>query len=336
MPSVRRIWWAKVRVLVVAIVAGTILTILVYLLTGGTLLQAKAILYLYIPDASGLAKGSPVRVDGIGVGKVSSVEFSGSNQPARVIRVGMSIERGQLVQIPADSTADLDTESLIGDKFIGIASGTSADHLAPGGEIALKPQTSTLDLQQFAKQLRDVDAVLKDIETGTSPLGQFVTGDEMYRYLLQRVDQIQRGLHAMESTTSQIGAVLYTDQALRQIEAPLVALDQTLARIQSGQGPMGEMLRDSAQYDSLRAAFVNLRRSVSDFRSGDMVQSDALYRQWNRSIESLIQRVDEMNASPLFSSSAAYDNLNGFAKEMQTAVKKFRADPRKFLRLKMF
>jgi phospholipid/cholesterol/gamma-HCH transport system substrate-binding protein len=140
----------------------------------------------------------------------------------------------------------------------------------------------------------------------------------------------------MESTTSQIGAVLYTDQALRQIEAPLLALDQTLAQIQSGQGPIGQMLRDSAEYDSLRAAFVNLRRSVSDLQSSDMVQSDAQYRQWNRSIESLIQRVDEVNASPLFSSSAVYDNLNGFAAEMQQTVREFREDPRKFLRLKFF
>lgn len=336
MPTVRQIWWAKVRVLVVAVVAGTILTIVFYLLTGGTLLEAKGTLYLYIPDASGVAVGSPVRVDGISVGKVSAVALSGSNQPARVVRVVMRIERNQLIQIPADSTADVGTETLLGDKFIGIKSGSSASYLRPGGEIALKPETSTLDLPQFAKELRDVDAVMKGIEDGSSPLGQFVLGEDMYNDLLRRTTQIMRGMREMESTTSQIGSALYTDKMLKQIEAPLLSLDQSLARIQSGQGPMGELLRDSAQYDSLRQAFVDLRKSVSDFRSGDMMQSDALYRQWNRSIESVIQQVDEVNASPLFSSSAVYDNINGFARELGKNVKEFREDPRKFLRLKVF
>ena len=336
MPSVRQIWWAKLRVLVVAAVAAAILIILLYLLTGGTLLEAKATLYLYIPDASGVEVGAPVRVDGIGVGKVSDVALSGSNQPAHVVRVTMRIERSHLISIPSDSTADVGTETLLGDKFIGIKSGSSADHLQPGGVISVKPEASTLDLQQFAKQLRDVDAVLKSIEDGSSPLGQFVLGEDMYNDLLRRTGQILRGMREMENTTSQIGAMVLSDKLIRQVEAPLRSLDQTLARIQSGQGPMGELLRDSAQYDSLRSAFVDLRRSVSDFQSGDMMQSDALYRQWNRSIETLIQQVDETNASPLFSTSAVYDNMNGFARELGKSVREFRENPRKFLRLKLF
>jgi len=336
MPTAQRIRWAKFRVLVVAMVAGVILTIVFYLLTGGTLLQAKATLYLYIPDATGVAPGSPVRVDGIGVGKVSNVKLSGSNQPARTVQVAMRVESNHLIHIPVDSTADVDTDTLLGDKFIAIQSGRSSSHVAPGAEIRLKPETNTLDLQQFAVALRTVDATLRDIENGSSPLGQFVIGDQMYRDLLRRVGQIQGGLRAIEDNTTQIGGLLYTDKALRQIEAPLVALDQSLAALQSGQGTMGAMLRDSAQYDSLRAAFADLRKTMADFQASELMQSDAMYNQWNRSIEALIQQVDEMNASPLFSSSAAYENLNGFAREMEAGMRDFRENPKKYLRMKMF
>jgi phospholipid/cholesterol/gamma-HCH transport system substrate-binding protein len=336
MPTPRQIRWAKFRVLVAAIAAATILTILFYLLTGGTLLEAKATLYLYMPDATGIAKGSPVRVDGIGVGKVADVKLSGSNKPDRVVQVTMRVERGRLSAIPVDSGADIDTESVLGDKFVEIKSGVSQDHLAPGGEVRFKPETTTLDLVQFAQALRTVDATLRDIENGTSPLGQFVIGDDMYRDLLRRVSQIGKGLHAIEDSTQEIGSLLYTDKALRQIEQPLVEFDQTLARIQSGQGPMGAMLRDSAQYDSLLAAFADLRRSVASFRSSELMQSDVLYNGWNRSLASFIQKVDEMNANPLFSSSAAYDNLNGFARDIGATVRDFRQDPKKFLRLKVF
>lgn len=336
MPSARQINWAKFRVLVVSVVAAAILSVLFYLLTGGTLFQRKAILYLYIPDASGLGPGSPVRVDGIGVGQVSRVKLSGSNQPARIVQVAMSVERNHLVHIPVDSTADIGTDTLLGDKFIGIKSGHSPNSVQPGAELATKPETTSLDLVQFGAVLRTVDATLRQVEDGTSPLGQFVLGDDMYRNLVHRLVQIQRGLNSLSNTTSQIGGLLYTDQTFRQIDAPLLALDQTLARIQSGEGPMGRMLTDSAQYDQLRAAFIDLRRSVADFRSTPMLQSDATYQQWRSSLVSLIQRVDDFNSGPLFSSSEMYDNLNGFASEIEHTLQDFRQNPKKFMRMKVF
>jgi len=336
MPSARQIRWAKFRVLVVAAVAGTILCVLFYLLTGGTLLERKATLYLYIPDASGLGPGSPVRVDGIGVGKVSRVSLSGSKQPARVVRVALSVEHSHLIHIPVDSTADIGADTLLGDKFVGIQSGHSASTIRPDGEIALKPEATTLDLAQFAVQLRTVDVTLRAIEDGTSPLGQFVLGDDMYRDLLRRLDQIHRGLRSVEDANTQIGGLVYTDKTFRQIDAPLLALDQTLARMQSGQGAAGRLLFDSAQYDQLRAVLVDLRRSVAEFRAGPMVQSDGTYQRWRRSLSSLVERVDEVNAGPLFNSSEMYDNLNGLAIEMGRSIRDFRENPRKFLRMKVF
>ena len=54
MPSARQIRWAKFRVLTVCAAAVVILSILAYLLTGGSLLTQKATMYLYVPAATGL------------------------------------------------------------------------------------------------------------------------------------------------------------------------------------------------------------------------------------------------------------------------------------------
>ena len=336
MPSERQVRWAEFRVLVVTIVAAAILTVFMYLLTGGTLFQAKATLYVYVPDAGGLGPGTPVRVDGIGVGKVSGVKLSRSNQPARTVQLTISVERNHLAAIPVDSTADLGNESMLGDKFIEIKSGSSSVHVSPGGEIPLRSQSSSLDLVQFAAVLRTVDGTLRELEDGATPLGQFVQGDQMYRDLLRRLVQIQRGLRSVGSSTSQIGGLLFTDKTFRQLDAPLVELDQTLARIQSGQGPMGEMLRDSAQYDEWRAAMVDLRRAVAGIRGGPLVQTDSSYRQWNRSLASFLQQVDELNSSPAFSSSEMYDNLTGMASELRSSLQDFQANPHKYMRIKVF
>jgi phospholipid/cholesterol/gamma-HCH transport system substrate-binding protein len=339
MPSARQVRWAKFRVVTVCAAALIILAVLAYLLTGGSLLTQRATMYLYIPDATGLEPGAPVRVDGIGVGKVRSVTLSGSSQPSRVVKVTMTVERRRLASIPDDSTAQLASETMIGDRFVDITSGTSRRYVLPGGEVAFKGSPDllkSLDVAQFEKQLKIASALLDDIEQGRSDLGQFVMGEQMYIDLRKRFSQIQSGIRAAASTTNEVGRELYTDRLYRRISQPLVELDRSLARLQSGQGNAGRFLRDSAQYEKLRSDMDALRRSIADLRAAEWMQSDSLYADWNRRILSLIESVDAFSRAPAMTTSQAYDNLNGMARELQETVRDFRQNPRKFMRLKVF
>ena len=339
MPSARHIRWAKFRVLTVSAAAVVILSILSYLLTGGTLLKQRATMYLYIPDATGLGPGAPVRVDGIGVGKVRSVALSGSTEPNRIVKVTLTVERDRLASIPDDSTAQVASETMIGDKFVDISSGTSRHFVSAGGEIIFQGSPDLLkglDIGQFEERLKVVSALLDDIEQGRSDLGQFFQSEQMYNDLRKRFAQIESGIRTAASTTSNAGRELHTDQLYQQISRPLIDLDRSLARLQSGQGSAGQLLRDSAQYDKLRSETEGLRRSIADLRAAELMRSDALYTDWNRRVLSLIESVDAFNRGPAMTTSQAYDNLNGFARELQDTVRDFRQNPRKFLRIKVF
>src|ERR1700732_790673 len=175
MPSAQRVVWAKFRISVVILVALTILGTISYLLTGGTLLESKSTLYLYLADTTGVGPGSPVRVNGIDVGKVQSVVLSGSSNPDRVVKVTMIVESVRLSNITADSTAQIASETAIGDKFVAISSGSSAGHIQPNGEIPLKPPSELLKklqtsrgvdspIEQFQQQVEAIAAVIADIE----------------------------------------------------------------------------------------------------------------------------------------------------------------------------
>jgi phospholipid/cholesterol/gamma-HCH transport system substrate-binding protein len=339
MPSVQRVLWAKFRVSAVILVALTILGTISYLLTGGTLLESTVTLYLYLSDGTGLGSGTPVQVNGIGVGKVKSVILSGSTNPDRVVKVTMTVERQRLSNITADSTAQIGSETAIGDKVVAISSGTSAGHIQPNGEIPLQRSSEllkTLDIGQFQKQVDAIDAVIGDIEQGKSLVGQFVIGDEVYRSLLKRIGDIERAGQAVAGTSGAVGHELYTDQLYRQIHEPLAKLDQSLALMQAGQGGIGQFLRDPAQYAQLRVSLGNLRSSMADLRKQPWVNSEESYTGWNRQVASLIRNVDEFNATPMMATSAVYDNLNGAARQMRQTLKEFRENPRKFLRLKVF
>jgi len=334
MPSARRVRWARIRVISVCIAALAILTVLCYLLTGGTLLQETVALYLYVPDATGLTPGSLVRVDGIDVGKVVSVGLSGSRQADRVVKVVLSVKRSRLASITSDSTAEIDADTLIGDKFVAITSHRSPIHIRAGGEIPFKAapnMMARLDLRQFEQQLRIVEATLVDIEGGRNQLGQFILGDQMYRDLLRRLSQLQAGIRRAVNTTGAVGEAIYTDTLYRQIATPLNELDRALARFGSER-----WMRDTGQYEQLLRATTGLRKSIADLRAGSFFQSDDLYVGWNRGLASLIQQVDRMNASPLFNSAEVYESLDGWAREMENSVRDFREHPQKYLRLKVF
>ena len=339
MPSARQVNWAKFRASAVILAGLLILGTLAFLLTGGTILEPKTQIYLYLPDATGVAPGSPVRVDGIGVGKVILVELSGSNEANRVVKVTMSIGRDRLASITGDSTAETATDTIIGDKFIDVTSGTGASHLMPGGELQFKGSGDLMqrvDIAQFQKQMHLIEVLLDDIEQGRSPLGEFIMGETIYNDLRKRITELQRGIHVAADTTTAVGQALYTDTLYRQITEPLRQLDESLARLQSGQGTGGALLRDTQQYEQALAQVADLRRSIESLHGAEMMTSDRAYRDWTRQAAAIVRQVDEFNAGPMLTTSAVYDNLQGMAKEFQATTKEFRENPQKFLRIKLF
>ncbi len=339
MPSVQRVRWARFRVTVVSTVALAILATLAFLLTGGTLLEPKTHLYLSIPDATGLDSGSPVRVDGIGVGVVDWVRLSGSNDPSRIIRVRMTIESERLPSITSDSIAQISNDSLIGDKFVDVTTGRASGHITENGELRFKAQPDlmrSVDLTDFERELRSVDATLNEMETGKSPLGQFILGEQVYDSLRRRFTELQTALRNATSTTAQMGGALYTDALYRKIREPLQRFDQSVAALQSGQGGMGHFLRDPAQFEQLRSGLRDLLKMVADARASGLVASESDYVAWNRALESLAQQMEEVNVSPALNSQDLYESWSGAAHEMQSTLKDFRENPRKYLRLKVF
>jgi phospholipid/cholesterol/gamma-HCH transport system substrate-binding protein len=105
-------------------------------------------------DTAGMQKSDSVLLAGVVVGQVDSVKLDGSSAD-----VQMKINHG--VQIPADSSADVYVETLLGKKDIRIDTGHDWSHLmGPGGQITkTTTPTELLDLQnESAPRLEQSDA----------------------------------------------------------------------------------------------------------------------------------------------------------------------------------
>lgn len=354
MPSVKRIRWAQLRVGLMAIVALIILAVLIFLMTGQkALFVREAIIYTYMDDSAALATGAPVRLNGILIGNVARVELSGSREPNRIVRVAMSVPRQRLSDIPVDSVAAISAENVLGTKYINIKMGTSPQRVQPGGELR------SLDVREFEEVvqasynviaslnsiLKRVDAVVSQVELGRGTLGKFLVDEELYKRVLGTVNDAQKALAQLGSGRGTLGRLLYDEQLHDRLNASLARLDAILEDVQQGQGTAGKLVRDPSLYNEARAAIAEVRRTVEELNAGrgtagKLLTDDALYRR----LDNLVARADDLMArlgtgqgtvGQLLVNSNLYESLNGMTGELRGLIKDIRAEPKKYLRIKL-
>lgn len=350
MPSAAHVAWAKIRVAAMIGCAIGILSVVVYLLLGGEeFLQPAVIIHTYMTDLSGLAKGSPVRFNGIKIGEVTSTEFSHLKDPKKVVKVDMSVVRRYLDAIPEDSTVVVAAETVLGDKFADINEGKSPQHARPGGVLVTPPpkQFNQADLLKAAREIiASTDAVLSDIEAGRGRVGELVKGEALYDDFLKWLSEIQHQIRAATAKDTAVGRLIYDDKLYEQVRAPIKRLDTAMTELQAGRGAGGQVLKDPGQYDRVRKSVSTLRQTLEDLNAGkgptgQLLKSDDLYVRMNGVIDQVNTAVDVLTSGEgtlghLMVNSSLYDNLQGSTRNLQAMLKDLRANPQKFLRLKVF
>src|SRR6185436_19091580 len=136
MPEAKKVSWAKLRIGIMAAVAMGILGVLIFLLTGsGDIFTSYATLQTYMEDSAGMATSTVVRLNGITIGKIDRVDFSGLKDKGKVVVIRMKVKNKMLDQIPDDSVAAVDAANLLGDKYINITKGKSPTPIKDGGTL---------------------------------------------------------------------------------------------------------------------------------------------------------------------------------------------------------
>jgi phospholipid/cholesterol/gamma-HCH transport system substrate-binding protein len=337
-----------------AIAAMVILAVLIFLMTGQkALFVREAIIYTYMDDSAALATGAPVRLNGILIGNVKRVELSGSLEPNRIVRVTMSVPLQRLNDIPVDSVAAISAENVLGTKYINIKMGTSPQRIPPGGELR------SLDVREFEEVvqasynviaslnsiLKRVDAIVSQVELGKGSIGKFLVDEELYRRVLATVSEAQKVVTQINSGQGTLGRLLQDEKLYDQLNASLGRLDAILEDVQQGQGTAGKLLRDPSLYNDARAAIAEARRTIEELNAGKgtagrLLTDDALYRR----LDNLVARADELmerlstgqgTVGQLLVNPQLYESLNGVTGELRGLIKDIRAEPKKYLRIKL-
>jgi len=337
-----------------AIFALTLLTILVFLLTGERkFFTDNAIIYTYLDDSAALTPGAPVRLNGILIGSIRKVELSGEKKENRVIRITMEVDKEMLRSIPSDSVAAIASENVLGSKYINIKRGKGLTPVEPGGEVG------SLDTREFEEVvasgyatlaalqsiLKRVDTIVAQIEVGRGSLGKLLTDDELYNNLTGTVVEARKVTASLNSGEGTISKLLYDPTLYNELRSSIARIDHMIEDAENGQGTIGKFLRDPAVYDEARQTVSELHKLVADLNAGQgtagkLLKSDELHQQ----IASVLSRLDTMlgklnsgegTLGQLLVNPQMYESLNGASRELEGLMKDFRANPKKFLRIKL-
>jgi phospholipid/cholesterol/gamma-HCH transport system substrate-binding protein len=360
MPLETKASWAKLRVGALAIVALLILGGLVYLLQGTQgLFRNTSDIYTFMGDSAAITKGGPVRLNGFLVGKVKDVALSGSNQPGRIVKITMEIDKQYMAAIPADSEAEIAALNLLGTKYINITKGKSAQSVQPEGEL---PSATTAELQDWLKQgssliggmqsiLGKMDAILTSVQSGQGTVGKILYDDELYKRVMAIANQIEKLTETLNSDRG-VGKFINDDALYTDVRGTVARVNNLMDEIEQGQGTLGKFLKDPTAYDQSVAAIADLRKSIGQLQTmladvnagkgdvGKFFKSEEVHEEFKATLGRVNTLFDKINngggtISELLNNPSLYNNLDGTTREVQGLMKDFRANPKKFLTIKL-
>jgi phospholipid/cholesterol/gamma-HCH transport system substrate-binding protein len=243
-------------------------------------------------NVSGLKRASPVRVSGVNVGKVESIEF---------LDVGKVLVVASLppkIRPRADATAQIVSVTLVGDYAVDFDPGHTgqpllsdrvvlgsqetglsdraagladrADSLLLGAQEIVNKRTAdqlyaTLEaLQATLKATQKTMALLSDTRTGpTAELSQTMAA---FRSLTTRLDStlanpaLARTLGRADTLTANLSTMT------AQLTTTSARLDSVLAGVHAGRGTLGKFATDSGFYTDIRELSQSMKRLLDELQ----------------------------------------------------------------------
>jgi phospholipid/cholesterol/gamma-HCH transport system substrate-binding protein len=354
MPIQTKAKWARLKVGILSLVSMGLLAVLVFLITGHTnIFESDAYIYTYMADAAALTTSAPVNLDGIPIGKVQAIRLSGLKDARKLVRIEMQVPEHELKNIPVDSFSQISAANVLGSKYINIKTGKSDTPVKNGQEI---PSIGTGEIQDLVQEgfgllnsaqdtIQRVDRIVGLVESGRGSIGKLLVDETMYNRFLAIVDEVKQLADVLNSDKGTLGKLLFDHDVYDDLKKTMGRADSLIEGLQQGQGTAGKLLKDPALYDEMQKTLADVHHIVTDLDSGrgtagKLLKSDELHKQLVETLSKVDVIIDKINSGQgtigqLLVNQQLYDNLNGATREMHLLMKDFRANPKKFLRIKL-
>jgi phospholipid/cholesterol/gamma-HCH transport system substrate-binding protein len=230
-----------------AVALGLFMTGLMLIGEGENWLERKVRYAIHFPRTTGLMVGAPVALVGVNVGSVVDIDFP-SDPAMDFIRVVIEVKRTVADRIREDSLAAIQTQGVLGDKYIEISAGSPTSPPRAAGTVL--PQVDPVNYEAVLG--RSGDIVTNVVELTAS-----------LRAILQAIDRgegligaVVRNRERGELTFEQIQATI------TNLAAVTAHAERILAAVEDGEGLLGVLLRDTTRAEAIVA---RLARATDNF-----------------------------------------------------------------------
>ena len=229
-----------------------------------------------VVDTKGLATGAPIRLGGIKIGRIGSIEFPRDASDPE-IRLHLLINEPYTDRLREDSTLSIETQGLLGDRFVSISGGRSEVVLSSGSEIVVKEsqelgavlgkvQTIVEDTSTVAKDLTSITGKVK--EEGVDKL---VRAFESFNRVIAEVEQGKGFAHEVVYGSTGKETIQDLRDAARNLKDAAADVRELAHRLKGDNGILMGLLGNESGA-AMQRAVSNIGKATEDIA----VVSDAL------------------------------------------------------------
>ncbi len=343
----KQLSWTELRVGLFVLAGLFILAIAIFYVTGAGVLGPKYRVITYLPEVEGLQAGAPVRLDGVEIGSVQSIQLT-PQPPDHLhnITLVMRIEKKFQPDVRTGSTASLITEGLLGNRYVTVSRSLTGTPIPNGGVLAGTQQPQMAELvDKFNGLSTQISDILTKANSGEGTIAKLLNDPELYNHVnnaIGRTDDLIAGVQRGEGTA---GKLLKSNELYDKVNASVGDAQNVIAAVRQGQGTFGKLVYDPEMYDNAKKLVNNGNGLLEDVRAGKgtlgkLTTDDALYTNLKDASANFREATAKMNSNQgtlgkFFNDPAFYDNFTGLAGDMRLMVSDFRQNPKKFLHVKL-
>ncbi len=226
------------------VLTGLALSLIAILVLGGkqNFFTSVTHYHTHFSKVDGLVTGAKVVLGGLQIGSVSDVDFDPST---RDIKVSYQVESKYGQWIRKDSTVEIVTQGVLGDKYLSIIAGDieqpelqNDDEIPPGKS------------KDFSQVLNQGDKLVQRLTSATESLDQALSA-------LNRKNRLENILNNLEGITQKVNQ----DLEGTPLKSALKSMNQILDKINSGQGTLGAFVNDPSLYDDTKSLVGQVNRN---------------------------------------------------------------------------
>ena len=272
---------------------GIALLVVTFVMLGSeqNMFESNYTLNARFSDISGLRAGASVRLSGMDVGLVRGIEFP-KNLEERHVFVELRVAERFRERIRGDSVATIESQGLLGDKYVAVSLGTNERAtLEHGSWIDAK---DPVELMGFVDEAGEIVDNIKSITKQIDDLLKGPDGQTAGKDVMEMLASIKTTIVAIEKGNGIAHRLIYDPSAGRNLASALANIDDATVsiaaiakEIRSGEGGLHQLVYGDKVTNllaSLSGAGAKIETLIGEVQTGNGVLHELVYTESGKNL----------------------------------------------------